>query len=155
MQTATKARGDRGFTLVELMIVVAIATILLSIAVPAYMSYVRQSRRVEAKTAILDLASREERFFSTNPAGYTVTPAQLGYTGFGVANPVGSGYYYLTVCSPACAPSALAAPSFTITATPVPGQSQTADTQCTSFSVDSGGQQYSTGTGTVAYCWGN
>ncbi|HEY0768498.1 MAG TPA: hypothetical protein VGD47_11125, partial [Steroidobacteraceae bacterium] len=77
-------------------------------------------------------------------------------TGFGVGNPIGGGYYYLTVCSPACAPSALATvPSYTVTATPVPGQSQARDTECTSFSVDSAGQQFSTGTATVAFCWAN
>ena len=97
------ASSSRGFTLIELMVVVVIATILLSIAVPSYMSQIRQSRRTEAKTAILDLSGREERYLSTNPAGYTNTPASLGYVGFGVGNPIGNGYYYLTVCSPATA----------------------------------------------------
>ena len=60
------ARFSRGMTLIELMMVVVIATILMSIAVPSYMSQVRQSRRIEAKTALLDLAGREERFFSTS-----------------------------------------------------------------------------------------
>ena len=156
--------SSRGFTLIELMIVVVIATILLSIAVPSYMSQVRQSRRTEAKTAILDLAGREERYLSTNPAGYTSNPAFLGYGGFGVGNPIGSGYYYLTVCSPAgtCAgvnmPNPPPAPSYTIVATPVPGQSQVNDTQCQQFAVDSSGQQYATdGTGGAQsqFCWAN
>jgi len=125
------------------------------------MSQVRQSRRTEAKTAILDLAGREERYFSTNPAGYTSVATSLGYAAFGVGTSVGSGYYYVTVCSPACAPSGLAAPSYTIIALPVAGQSQVQDTQCTAFAVDSAGQQYaadSTGTYTnaaQAYCWAN
>ena len=148
-----------GFTLIELMVVVAIATILFAIAIPSYTTYIRQSRRSEAKTAVLELAGREERFLSTNPSAYTDVPANLGYTG---AWPivVGSGYYQLTVCSPACGPSAIAtAPSYTVTATPVAGQSQVNDTQCTSFSVDSAGQQYANGSGGAAvatpYCWGN
>src|SRR5256885_11930943 len=119
-----------GFTLIELMVVVAIATILFSIAIPSYMTYIRQSRRTEAKTAVLDLAGREERFLSTNPTAYTDVPANLGYTGFGAGNPVGSGYYYLTVCSPAtvaCAPNPPAAPSYSIMATPVAAQSQAND----------------------------
>src|SRR6516164_5379396 len=98
------ASSSRGFTLIELMVVVVIATILLSIAVPSYMSQIRQSRRTEAKTALLDLAGREERFLTTNPQAYTNVPAQLGYVGFGAANPIGSGYYYLNVCSPAASP---------------------------------------------------
>lgn len=150
-----------GFTLVELMVVVAIATILLSIAIPSYMRQVRQSRRTEAKTAVLDLAGREESFFSTNGSAYTNSAASLGYTTF---NPIGSGYYSITVCvanttgtTPACDPNANApaAPSYYITATPIAGQSQAADAQCTSFSVDSTGQQFATGTGGNALCWSN
>ena len=158
LRPAARSRPAGGFTLIELMVVVAIATILFSIAIPSYMTYIRQSRRTEAKTAVLDLAGREERFLSTNPTAYTDVPANLGYTGFGAGNPVGSGYYYLTVCSPAtvaCAPNPPAAPSYSIMATPVAAQSQANDAQCTSFSVDSTGQQFATGTGGTAYCWGN
>src|SRR3989440_9711798 len=116
MQLRLAARSSRlagGFTLIELMVVVAIATILFSIAIPSYMSYIRQSRRTEAKTAVLELAGREERFLSTNPSAYTDVPANPGYTG---AWPivVGSGYYQLPVRSPACWPTAIApAPSDT------------------------------------------
>jgi len=167
MQSRSAQRPSRaaGFTLVELMVVVAIATILFAIAVPSYITYVRQSRRTEARTAVLDLAGREERFFSTNGAAYTNTPGQLGYTALGV--PIGSGYYQLTGCVPAdgnCVanlnmPNPPAPPSYTVVATPVAGQSQENDAQCTSFSVDSAGQQYASGSGGAAvatpYCWAN
>jgi len=158
MQLRSAARAFRpgGFSLIELMVVVAIATILFAVAVPSYMLYVRQSRRTEARTAVLDLAGREERFFSTNGATYSVTPAQLGYAALPVV--IGSGYYSLNVCSPACAPSAVAAPSYTVTATPVAGQSQTRDRQCASFSVDSTGRQFaldSTGADATQFCWSN
>ena len=165
MPVRNTAREVRGFTLIELMVVVVIATILLSIAVPSYMSQVRQSRRVEAKTALLDLAGREERFLSTNPGGYTNAALSLGYAAF--PQVVGSGYYTLNVCvvpaagGAVCAPSAAPGPAYTIIATPVAGQSQAQDTQCTAFAVDSLGQQYAadnTGTYTAAaqaYCWAN
>jgi type IV pilus assembly protein PilE len=150
-------RPSHGFTLIELMVVVVIATILVSIAVPSYMSQVRQSRRTEAKTAVLDLAGREERYFSTNGAIYSTTPADLGYAG---AFPVLVGpdnYYTITVCSPAANcdpnPNSPAAPSYYITATVAAGTSQAADAQCQSFSVDSTGQQFSTGTFTSQQCW--
>lgn len=163
MQSRITARTTRtaGFTLVEMMVVVAIATILFAVAIPSYMTYVRQSRRTEARTAVLDLAGREERFFSTNGATYSVTAGQLGYAALPAA--VGSGYYQLTVCVPANAnctaglgmPNPPAAPSYTIVATPVAGQSQVNDVQCTAFAVDSLGQQFATGTGGTAYCWAN
>ena len=166
MQSRSAHRPSRpeGFTLVELMVVVAIATILFAIAVPSYITYVRQSRRTEARTAVLDLAGREERFFSTNGAAYSNTPGQLGYTAFGV--PIGSGYYQLKVCTPAdgnCVANLNmlnppAAPSYTVVATPVAGQSQENDTQCGAFAVDSVGQQHaitSAGADNTAYCWAN
>ncbi len=161
MRLSAPATVMDGFTLIELMVVVVVVSILVSIAIPSYQSQIRQSRRTEARTAILDLAGREERYFSTNPAGYTNVAVNLGYNAFGAAAPIGSGYYFVNVCSPACAPSALAAPSYTIIATPVATQSQANDTQCTAFAVDSAGQQYaadSTGTYTAAaqaYCWAN
>ena len=157
MQLRSATQLSRGFTLIELMVVVVVATILLSIAVPSYTSQVRRSRRTEAKTAVLDLAGREERYLSTNGAIYSTTPTDLGYGG---AFPVLVGpdnYYTLTVCSPAanCDPNANPppAPSYYITATPVAGTSQAADAQCTSFSVDSTGRQFSTGTLTSQQCW--
>src|ERR1700724_2387881 len=117
MQLRTAARSSRpgGFSLIELMVVVAIATILFAVAVPSYLTYIHQSRRTEARTAVLDLAGREERFFSTNGATYTAAPVSLGSTAFGI--PVGSGYYSLAVCTvpPAasCPPSAIAtAPAY-------------------------------------------
>jgi type IV pilus assembly protein PilE len=156
MQLRTAARSSRpgGFSLIELMVVVAIATILFAVAVPSYLTYVRQSRRTEARTAVLDLAGREERFFSTNGAIYSVTPAQLGYVALPAA--IGGGYYQLAVCSPACAPSAVGAPSYTVTATAVGGQLQ--DLQCRSFSVDSTGRQFavdSAGADATQFCWAN
>ena len=153
-------RRAPGFTLVELMIVVVIATILLSIAIPSYIQQIRQSRRTEAKTAILDIAGREETYFATNGSAYATTAANLGYGGF---TPIGSGYYNITVCVPASGACTAglgmlnppAAPSYTIVATPVAGLSQANDGQCTAFAVDSAGQQYATGTGGSAYCWSN
>jgi type IV pilus assembly protein PilE len=157
---------SRGFTLVELMVVVVIATILISIAVPSYMTQVRQSRRVEAKTALLDFAGREERYFSTSTTGanYSAAPADLGVAGaFPVT--VGSGYYTVAVVvcgtGAGCGPNAIPGPSYYLTATPVATSSQSGDGQCTSFAVDSVGAQFATGTGgatptlTAQYCWAN
>jgi type IV pilus assembly protein PilE len=154
-----------GFTLIELMVVVVIATILVALALPSYMNQMRQSRRTEAKTALLDLAGREERYFSTsvNGANYSPSGTDLGYPVAGWPQTVGSGYYQVTVCSPANAncvaglnmPNPPAAPSYTIVAQPVAGQSQVNDTQCGTYAVDSIGQQYATGSQGSAYCWGN
>src|ERR1700722_14663380 len=70
-----------GFTLVELIVAMVIAAILAAVAIPAYSNYVRKARRTEVKTALLDLASLEERYFSVNNS-YTTSAAALGYAGF-------------------------------------------------------------------------
>jgi type IV pilus assembly protein PilE len=131
MKTPTNVAA--GFTLVELMITIVIATILVSIALPSYQQQIRKSRRTEAKTAILDLAGREERLYSTTNT-YSTTAADLGYTQF--PQQIGGLYYQLTVTFPNNG-----AIGFTATATAI--NSQLDDTQCRSFSVDQTGQQKS------------
>ncbi len=139
-----------GFTLVEMMVVVVIASILLAVAVPMYQAQVRQSRRTDAKTALLDLAGREERYFSTSNT-YSNTAATLGYTAFGI--PVGSGYYQLNTPTITAAAGNVPA-SYTLTATAI--GTQTADTSCQTFTVTSTGLQTSAdggGNDTTAICW--
>jgi type IV pilus assembly protein PilE len=151
--TVAQGRRSKGFTLVELMSVVLIAAILLSIAVPLYMQQVRKGRRTDAKTAVMDLAGREERMFSTTNA-YSTDPTQLGYAavGSGAAFPqiVGSGYYNITVTVPPLAPT-----TFIITAAAISAD-QLKDTSCASFSVTQTGQQSSLtsgGASSTTTCW--
>ena len=145
-------RNASGFTLVELMVVLAIAAILLAIAVPTYQNQARKSRRTEAKTALLDFASREERYLSTNNA-YSNAAANLGYSALPTV--VGSGYYQLSVPAPVASTSTAPA-SFTATATAVIGKGQDKDTSCYSFTVDSTGKQTSLnslGADSSGICW--
>jgi type IV pilus assembly protein PilE len=142
----------KGFTLVELMVAVLVGAILVSIATPIYMNQIRKSRRTEARTALLDLASREERYMSANNA-YTNTAANLGYTALPAT--IGSGYYTLTVAAPVAATAALPA-SFSATATPIAGKGQDKDPMCVSFTVDSTGKTSSlnsAATDTTSSCW--
>jgi type IV pilus assembly protein PilE len=149
--------ASSGFTLIELMVTVGIVTILATIAVTSYTSQVQKSRRTEAKSALLDLAGREERLFSTTNA-YSNIEAYLGYATSGTtvmtAMPFGNNYYTLTATVPDPAQAA-GTPSYILTATPVAGTSQASDTQCGSFSVNQLGVQTVSGTYTVAQCWGD
>lgn len=65
---ATHARRSRecGFTLIELMIVVAVVAILAAIAYPSYQEYVRKARRAQAKADLVELAQTAERFHTVN-----------------------------------------------------------------------------------------
>jgi len=57
-------RQQAGFTLIELMITVAIVGILASIAYPAYTDSIRKGKRAEARTALINLLQQQERFLT-------------------------------------------------------------------------------------------
>jgi len=128
------------------MIAVAIIGILSAIALPNYREYVLRSHRIDAKTALQDLASRQERFFTTNNV-YTVSPANLGYSGALPINVPNSGTptYALSVTVPNNLQG------FTATATPVGSQ---ANDTCGVYSLDNLGTQSNTANTTAsASCW--
>jgi type IV pilus assembly protein PilE len=145
------SRPAGGFTLVELMVVIVIAGALLAIAIPSYIDKVRKSRRVEAKTALLDIAGREERFFNTNNT-YSSTPADLGYGAVSASFPmsVGSGYYNVNVTFTATVVGPpLVAPTYLITATAI--NDQVKDSNCTTFTLNNYGVQ--TSAPSTTGCW--
>lgn len=147
-----------GFTLVELMVTMLIAAVLLAIVIPSYNSQIRKSRRTEARTAVLDLAAREESLFATTGA-YSSTPTSVGYTGTNFPINVGSNYYSITVCVPgntAPCTGPATTPSFQVFATPIAGAGQDNDASCQKFMVDSTGVQTSvngSSADTTATCW--
>lgn len=110
-----------GFTLIELMIVVAIIGILAAIAYPSYQNQVRTSRRADAKGALMELAQAMERNYSQS-GRYDQTPGGAAYT-------VGSLPYQTTPRDSATAYYTInlvsAQQTFTLSA--VPGNGQEAD----------------------------
>jgi type IV pilus assembly protein PilE len=133
-----------GFTLVELMITVAVVAILAMIAIPSYTQYVRRANRTDAtKTMQLDAQALErcysQIFLYTGCAG-----AAAGTL------PSPQGNYNVTITIP---DPAVAAPSFLITAVPL-APSQQADTECQSFTLNTAGQQVAAPAG-AQKCWGS
>jgi type IV pilus assembly protein PilE len=103
-----------GFTLMELMIVVAIVAILVSIALPAYQSQIKRSKRVAAQGDMMDIANRQQRYLLANRS-YT-TKATLESTGFSLDANVATAYTYaITLVSGA-------SPNFLITFTAIGNQ---------------------------------
>jgi type IV pilus assembly protein PilE len=158
-QRQTHKAKPAGFTLIELMIAVAIVGILATIAATSYQRQVIQSHRTDARTALLDLAGREEKLFSTTNT-YSAIPSVLGYgtattaVSFPVGSSNGINYYNVLITTPD--PLQPANPnSYTITARPIPGSPQAADTTCTSLIVNQLGQQTATPAANTATCWSN
>lgn len=140
--------STKGFTLVELMVVIMIVAILASIAIPGYTSQIRKSRRTEARNALLDAAAREERFYATNNY-YSIATSDLGYGAGPWPVNVGSNYYSLSATCTGGGKTPCT--DYTLTATAI--NSQAKDTACTTLTLTSVGSQSSTGGAAAATCW--
>jgi type IV pilus assembly protein PilE len=151
---ALRRARAQGFSLIELMITVVIAAVLMSIAIPLYQHQVREARRTDARSALSDLASREERYYALNSV-YSSTPGDVGYPAFGTGHPIGGGYYYIDTPTVAVA-TATSPATFTLTARPIAGKGQDQDSDCASFQVTSTGQDTSLNSGgsdSSPTCW--
>ncbi len=106
--------NNKGFSLIELMIVLAIIGVLGAIAYPSYDSYMKKSRRSDAKVALQGMADRQERFYLQNNT-YTTNTVNVGGTG------TDKNYYALSIAS-------ADVNGFALTATAVAGGPQANDT---------------------------
>lgn len=133
-----KMKTQSGFTLIELMIAVAVIAILASIAYPSYTKYVQEARRTDAKAALMEAAGQMERC-------YTVTS---DYTSASCPDdPMASeeGFYTISVSASAA--------SYTLTATP-DGAPQNQDSECAEFTVTQTGQRAAEdSSGNASACW--
>ncbi|MEI2430836.1 type IV pilin protein [Lysobacter yananisis] len=139
-----RARRQAGFTLIELMIAVAIVGILAAIAYPAYDDSVRKGRRAQAKADLVELAQRAERFYTLNNT----------YAGFWGSVPsgdkrsprTGNAFYLLERSS-----GDTDANAFTLSATPT--GAQVADSGCGTLSINQAGVRSISGSMEPARCW--
>ena len=105
----------RGFTLIELMVVVVIIAILAAIAVPAFGRYAYRARRVDGQELLLRIANAQERFYAGNNHYGSLT--DIGY-----ADPAPSEKGYYTASVPNVATGSTSAQAYTAMATPQDAQ---------------------------------
>jgi len=144
---------NKGFTLIELMIVVAIIGILTAIAVPSYLQHVTKSNRAAAESFMLRISNLEEQVI-LDMRSYVAVSANANFPNAPTAGSPGlntiipssvSKYYNVVITLPTTA-------SYLITATPV-GSQLTADTKCANLTLDQTGAKGISGTGSAANCW--
>lgn len=137
----------KGFSLVELMVAVAIVAILAAIGYPSYTEYVRKSKRSDAHAGIQQVMAEQERFFAKNRT-YSDNADPFG----GAASlPSPERQYTITVV--ADEPNR----TYIVTATPIAGTTQANDAKCQTLLMANTGKKSSTGTyadaGNALDCW--
>ena len=148
----TKSRNaQRGFSLIELMIVVAIVAIISAFAYPSYQRYVIKAKRSVAQNALLQVADRQQQFFMDNKRfaadvtnlGFPASPYVVDDNGTPTVASDGDAVYSLSL-------SNVTATTWTATAAPLNGQ-LSRDTYCGSLSITQTGAKGKSGTSDE--CW--
>jgi len=134
---------NRGFTLSELMIVVAIIAILAAVAYPQYAQYVKRSKRAEGRAALMDAAARLERFYSDNNRYATADDTIHGNTGISATTE--NGYYELSIATSGTYQT------YVLSAAPL---APFTDPECGTLTITQAGTKGESGTLDVADCWG-
>ena len=141
----TKYRSH-GFTLIELMIALAVLGIITAIAYPGYQDQVRKTKRTDAIIALTEAAQLQERWF-TQSGSYTSDIARIG------GSTSGNGNYTISVSIPTGATCSSGSKFYCYNLTATPQGTQANDNTCKNFSLNHTGKKEISGTGSASDCW--
>jgi type IV pilus assembly protein PilE len=141
-----KGRRTRGVTLMELLVVIAIIGIIAAVAVPTYRKYLVRSGRAEAKIALLQLQTAEEKFYMQNNT-FTANLTDAQPAGLGLTAVTESGKYNVAVVLGADGQTYVA------TASPRARGGQTDDLECVNFTINQRGTRGVSGPKGAQACW--
>ncbi len=139
-------RNSRGVTLMELLVVIAILGVLAGIAVPTYRKYLLRTQRSEAKIALLQLQTAQEKFYMQNNA-FTNDITDASPKGLGLLSTTETSKYDIAIALSADAQT------YTATATPHTGGGQSDDTDCKNFTITERGTRGVSGPKGAQFCW--
>jgi type IV pilus assembly protein PilE len=128
----------RGFTLVELIIVIAIVSLLVAVALPSYRNHIRKSHRADAQAYLMSVAGRQTQFL-VDTRSYAATLATIN-----IPTPADVSASYVVTLNVAAGPP----PTFTVTATPMAGTDQVNE-QCGTLTINQAGAK----TAALSSCW--
>ena len=146
MSMARARRRQRGVTLLELMAVVSILAIIASIALPTYRRYLIRTQRSEAKIALLQLQTAQEKFYMQNNT-FTDNVTDASPDGLGLLAVTETGKYDIEV------ELAEDGQTYTATASPHAGGGQQDDDECANFTINQRGTKGVSGESGVQHCW--
>ena len=149
--TKSISKCDKGFSLIELLVVLAIVAILTVVGVPSYSDHVRAQKRNVSKVHLLDIVSRQNQYLADNRQ-YASNLTFLGFSNetYGITK---NGKHTAADSSEAIYVISLANTSnytYSVVATPVNQQSQ--DNGCGTLSITSGGLHSASGDNAYS-CW--
>jgi type IV pilus assembly protein PilE len=165
-----------GFSLIELMFVVAIAGVIAMVAIPAYNKQIQKNARAVAKARLAQAAQLLERFYSDNSSYFVIKNTGSCAVATGTTAASGDGFMKLMNAGWNCSGSntvysgsnnestsvytitltsdnTTGPNAFTLTAAPVAGSSQASDTKCMNLTLTNAGVKGISGSGTLTDCW--
>jgi type IV pilus assembly protein PilE len=149
MKTGNRSTGQhvlsrvaKGYTLIELMITVAVIAILVAVAMPSYDSYVRSARRADAQSYLQEVVARQQHFLLDRRAYATDITTATSAGGLAMTEPANVSSYYTVALA---TDNTTAPPSFTLTATPKGSQ---AKDKCSTLTINQSGVKTPSGS-----CW--